>query len=937
MKKIFSFFIFLLASIYWINAQSIHLIKGKTIDNRTNKSLQNVSIVILKSSIKTVSKPDGTFEIQNTPIGKNILKFSLSGFESIQTLIIVDSSSVNIDLGIVRLTEKIEEEIDRSFIHLNDEDLLANDKGESNSISGLLVASKDVFLKTVAYEFSSTFFRPRNLGLEYSQVLLNGVTMNKLYNGRPQWSNWGGLNDVLRNQEFTSNFLPTAYTFGNIAGTTNMVTQGSSYRKGAKISYAASNRSYKGRVMANYSSGLLQNGWAYTFSASRRFANEGFREGTVYDANSFFIAVEKIINEKHSLNFTGIYASNRRGKSSPNTQEVYDLKDIKYNAYWGKQEGEIRNSRIRNIVEPILQLNHFWNINTTTTLQTNVTYQFGKVGNSRLDYGGTRIIVSNDGSQSILGGGANPDPTYYQKLPSYFLRNPNHPDYENAYLAEQEFLNNGQINWEDLYAANQNSINGGNSIYALYEDRNDDKQLTLNTILYKKINDKFVLNSAIEYKKLKSENFANMLDLLGGTGFLDVDVYADNIEEAQSDLQNPNRIVTKNDRFKYNFNFDASIINGFIQTQYSNKKTDAFLAINYTNTNYQRTGLFENGANPGNASLGKSEALNFSNFGVKGGFTYKLTGRHLFSVNTSYLTKAPTLRNSFSNARQNNDIVIGLTDERITAIDASYYLRHPKVRAKITAYGMSLKDQTDISFYFADGLNLNNTSETTAFVQEVLTGIDKQNIGIEIGIEVPLFTSIKLKGVVALGQSIYTKNPNLYLTSDDFAEPLNYGEIALKNYFVSGGPQQAYSVGFEYSSPKYWWFGATTNYFKNAYVDIAPITRTKNFYLDTDGLPIDNYDEEIARKLLQQEKFDAYYLVNIIGGKSWKIDNYYIGFFANVSNILNTEYKTGGFEQSRNANYNTLLEDKTRDKPLFGPKYWFGYGTSYYASIYFRF
>ncbi|NOQ91481.1 MAG: TonB-dependent receptor, partial [Flavobacteriaceae bacterium] len=552
MKKIFHFFIFLFVSIYWINAQSIPIIKGKVVDNRTNNGLQNVNIVILNSTIKTVSKPNGTFEIQGLLKGEIIVQFYLSGSEFIQIPVIIGEDNINIDLGIIRLTEKREEEIDRSFIHLNDGDLLVNDKGESNSISGLLVASKDVFLKTVAYEFSPTFFRPRNLGLEYSQVLLNGVTMNKQYNGRPQWGNWGGLNDVLRNQEFTSNFLPSPSTFGDIAGTTNMITQGSNYRKGTKISYAASNRSYKGRVMASYSSGLLQNGWAYTFSASRRFANEGFREGTIYDANSFFIAVEKVINEKHSLNFTAIYASNRRGKSSPNTQEVYDLKDTKYNAYWGKQEDEIRNSRIRDIVEPILQLNHFWNMNTTTTLQTNVTYQFGKVGNSRLDYGGTRIVVSNDGSQSILCGGSNPDPTYYQKLPSYFLRDADNPDYENAYLAEQEFLNNGQINWRDLYAANQNLISGGNSIYALYEDRNDDKQLTLNTIFHKKINDNFILNSAISYRKLKSENFANMLDLLGGTGFLDVDVYADNIKEAQSDLQNPNRIVTKNDRFKYN-------------------------------------------------------------------------------------------------------------------------------------------------------------------------------------------------------------------------------------------------------------------------------------------------------------------------------------------------------------------------------------------------
>ncbi|MCF6223514.1 MAG: TonB-dependent receptor [Flavobacteriaceae bacterium] len=926
-----------MTSIYWIQAQLYGSISGKIIKKSTAIELESVHIVVQNYNLSEFSKSDGSFQISRIPLNDVLIQISLIGFETLKIPVSLDSLNPDINLGIIRLTEKIEQEIDQSFINLNDEDLLVNDKGESNSISGLLVATKDVFLKTVAYEFSPTFFRPRNLGSEYSKVLLNGVSLNKLYNNRPQWSNWGGLNDVLRNQEFTLNTTASAKIFGDLAGVTNIITNAASYAKGIKISYASSNRSYRGRLMASFSSGLLNNGWAYTFSVSRRYANSGFREGTLYDANSFFIAIEKIINKKQSLNFTAIYAKNIRGKSSPNTQEVYDLKDIKYNGYWGFQESVLRNSRTRKIVEPILQLNHFWNIDTNTSLQTNITYQFGKSGNSRLDYGGAQIIENNNGEQNIIGGGTNPDPTYYQKLPSYFLRDPNNPDYANAYLAEKEFLKNGQVKWTDLYEANQNIGNNGNSIYALYEDRNDDKQFTFNTILNKKMSDKFIINANVEYKQLRSENFAWMLDLLGGKGYLDVDSYENNIQEAQNDLNNPNRIVLENERFKYNFNFDTKVYSGFAQTLYSTRKLDAYLAFNFVGTTYQRTGLFENGAFPENASFGKSKELNFLSFGVKTGATYKLTGRHIFTANTSFLSNAPTLQNSFSNARENNDIVIGLTNEKSVAIDVSYVLRHPKINAKITAYMIDIKDQTDISFYFADGLNLNNTSETTAFVQEVLTGINQQNTGIEIGIEVPVLMNIKLKGVAAIGQSVYTNNPNLYLTSDDFTEPLNYGEVLLKNYFVAGGPQQAYSVGFEYSSPKYWWFGATGNYFNNAFIDIAPITRTKNFYLDADGLPIDDYDINIAKRLLRQEKFEAYFLVNLVGGKSWKINNNYIGFFANVSNVLNTSYKTGGFEQSRNANYYTLLEDQLRDKPLFGAKYWFGYGTSYFASVYYRF
>ena len=42
--------------------------------------------------------------------------------------------------------------------------------------------------------------------------MINGISMNKLYDGRPQWSNWGGLNDATRNQEFTMGSAPSDYT-----------------------------------------------------------------------------------------------------------------------------------------------------------------------------------------------------------------------------------------------------------------------------------------------------------------------------------------------------------------------------------------------------------------------------------------------------------------------------------------------------------------------------------------------------------------------------------------------------------------------------------------------------------------------------------------------------------------------------------------------------
>jgi hypothetical protein len=64
--------------------------------------------------------------------------------------------------------------------------------------------------------------------------MINGVSMNKSYDGRPQWGNGGGLNDATRNQEFTIG-TPSDYTFGGILGTQEINTRASIYRTGTRI------------------------------------------------------------------------------------------------------------------------------------------------------------------------------------------------------------------------------------------------------------------------------------------------------------------------------------------------------------------------------------------------------------------------------------------------------------------------------------------------------------------------------------------------------------------------------------------------------------------------------------------------------------------------------------------------------------------------------
>jgi hypothetical protein len=114
--------------------------------------------------------------------------------------------------------------------------------------------------------------------------------------------------------------------------------------------------------------------------------------------------------------------------------------------------------------------------------------------------------------------------------------------------------------------------------------------------------------------------------------------------------------------------------------------------------------------------------------------------------------------------------------------------------------------------------------------------------------------------------------------------------------------------------------------------------RSDAFTTDIDGQPFNDYDPTEARALLQQEDFGDYILVNAVGGKSWKIDDYFVGFFITINNIFDEEYKTGGFEQSRTSNFRSLQEDVNRENGrVFGPRYFYGNGTTYYANVYVRF
>jgi len=938
MKKLVISTLFVM-QVFFVFAQTNTGITGKVVDSKTQKPLQNVVASIQNTTQMTFTDAAGVFIFKELKVGSQLLQIKSAGYKDQLLSVDVESGKI-LDLGIIVLEEDITSEQELSLITITENDL-GDDNSGSESTSGLLQASRDAFQQAAAFNWGQARFRMRGLDNEYGTTMINGLTMNKIYDGRPQWSNWGGLNDATRNQEFTMGSTPSDYTFGGMLGTQEINTRASIYRKGSRVSFSGTNTNYSWRTMATHASGMSTKGWAFVVSASARWAKEGYFEGTDYDAKALFASVEKRFNDHHSLNFTSIYSENSRGKSSPNTAEVTNLAGIKYNSYWGWQDGKKRNSRDKEVNEPIFMLTHYWKMNDKTNLTTSFAHQFGKIGNSRLDFQGAN----------------NPDPTYYRNLPSYYTSLYNPDDYTdfqgddpenvaNGIAAASTFLANRQIDWNALYEANlANGRVGLGSAYVLYEDRTDDKVWSANSILSSQLADNINMNAGVTFRNLKSHNFQYLLDLLGGQYYSDFDNFQVGSEQ-QPDLNNPNRNVREGDTFGYNYNLLANTVDAFTQFKFTYKKIDFYLAQSFTRTDYQREGLYRNGLYPTN-SFGKSKKYTFENFGFKGGLTYKISGRQFLNFNALYMSKAPTLRNVFPNARLNDNTSKGLTSENITSGDVSYIIKAPKFKSRLTAYYTNVKNGTETSFFYGEGIFLDDGGDGgDAFVAETLSNVEKQNIGLELGMEYQFTTTIKFTFSGAYGEYTYNNNPNVYLNNDNLASPTNtypvidFGKASLKGYRLGGGPQTAASFGIEYRDPKFWWVGANVNYLANNYLNISSLTRTANFFRnpnDLEGLDFPEITPERTAELLKQEKFDDFYLLNLTGGKSWKVGNQTFGFFASINNVLDVTYKTGGFEQSRNANYREVNQDVSSGTPAFAPKYFYGYGRTYFVNLYINF
>ena len=885
-------------------------VRGSVVDAKTGLPVVGATVMLDEQGISVTSGPNGDFSISDAVAGSDRLLVLSYGYKDWMQDVIISANVVE-NVGTIKLVGIADGSNDADDFIVS-ESQIEDEEGNSQSIATLSGANDNIFYQAASYDFSLMRFRVRGYDSEYTQTMINGIVFNDPARGRFNYSMMGGMNQAFKNKSIGMGLEATSYGFGDVGGTNNIVTFAKDYAPGTRASVAYTNSNYYLRGMLTHATGLRKNGWALTMSAVARYSNEGIVPGSFYNSWGYFISAQKVFNPQHSLSITTFGAPTKRAANTATFQEAYDLTgDNLYNPSWGWQEGEKRNAKVVESFDPTAIVNWIWTPKAGVTLNTGVAVRKSFYSSSALNWYNA----------------ADPRPDYYRYLPSYFDDEDTKALYTEKWRTDDTFR---QIDWAGLYQTNYlNNLQAdetGVSKGATYivEKRHSNQLNTMfNSVLNARLNDYMTLQAGVGANWSRSSYYKTIKDLLGGRYWTDTDQfserdYPNDKQMLQNDMNHPNRKVLVDDRFGYDYDVNSFSANAWIQNMINLPRWDINYGIAISYTQFQRDGHMRNGRAPEN-SYGKGVRHEFDNAGVKAGATYKIDGRNNITAHAYYGTKAPQFDQAYVSPRIKDDAITGLASERILSGDLSYNFNYRRFMGSITGFWTDMYNQTERTSFYDD--------QFSTFMNYVLTGVKKTYKGVEVGMAYRITPSITLSGAATFSRYQYKNRPTGTRSYENGQAPDTTQVVYLKNFYVGGTPQQAYSLTLKWSAPKMWFFEVNGVYMADSYVDLSPIRHEAmpNLY------KVCETEEELHAKVAEitrQERLKDNFVLNLSIGKLIYLNRTAsLNINLNLDNVLNNRnIQTSGYQQGRfdYTNYTTTK---------YPNKYYYAQGFRAYVNV----
>jgi len=867
------FFVFAIAAI----AQKT-TVEGFVYDGELGEPLPGVNI-IYGSGVGTVTDIDGAYRLSLEP-GTYFFEISYVGFEKQSKELTVGKERIRINftLKTITLTEvqvvgDVAKTRDTPVAFSNITPVKVEEQLASQDIPMLLNSTPGVYATKSGGGDGDARINIRGFNQRNVAVMLDGIPVNDMENGWVYWSNWFGLDAVMRYTQVQRGLGASKLAIPSVGGTINIATKGIDAKKGLSLKQEVGNDGFM-RTSLGLTTGRMKNGWGLTFAGSYK-KGDGWVDQTWTEGYFYFLRVDKEIGN-HIISLTAMGAPQEHGQRS------HKKYIATYDTAFALENGvspESINTLINN-GEPVnmgLRYNPNWGyLSKASITPTDTIYPqaepFSTANNfyhkpmfSLRDFWSVndKLYISNIIYLSLGDGGGNS----FSTTPSYDPIT-------------------GQQNLQVQYNSNMNlvrpyfNINKKSSDIYRAAMNNHFWMGLLSTFDYEH-SDFLNFSGGVDLRTYKGEHFRKIQDLFGGNYFID------------SGNENERNDTTK----KYvgdiiGYHNDALVNWGglFGQVKLTQGALTAFLNLTTSITGYKRIDYFlPKLLDVGDTTLaiGYNTTVNYNGitydrtaeglrtnetdwkylpgFTVKGGANYNLNETMNVFANLGYLSKAQRFNNVFD---RRNVLFRDIKNEKVQAIELGYSWVKPKFTLNVNTYLTQWENKPADRALSMDidgvrySVNINN-----------MNALHK---GIELEFAYRITKNILLESLISVGDWKWTSADTARIY-DDNGQQVGTRPFDAKGLYVGDAAQIQNQERIRWEIiPRLYATGVFT-FFGKHYAEFNPLDYDPNnndWAFDAEGNPIQSW------------KIPDYYTVDFHAGYTWRMKDIGFELRGSIINLL---------------------------------------------------
>jgi iron complex outermembrane receptor protein len=739
-------------------------------------------------------------------------------------------------------------------------------------------------------------------------VMVDGIPVNDMENGQVYWSNWDGLKDITKSMQIQRGLGATKLAISSVGGTMNFITNGIDGKQQMVVKKEWGNNGHS-LMGLSYNSGIINNKWGFTLAGTYK-TGDGWAEQTWTNAYSYFAKIQYMPNPRHIISIGANGAPQTHGQRTTKVPIVvyskeialksgidYDSeiniirtttrfstqtqgnRDLRWNPDQGILNGTTFGDRTNFYHKPLININHFWKVNESTTISTVAYASFGK--------GGGASYSNAPGRDTLTG---------------YYL-------VQSKYDANSTFIDPNYSLTEHKSTTIIRALNNNHNWYGLLSTATS------------KLSKMFTLTYGIDLRYYKGIHTTTVYNLLGGDYFT---------EGTAGTIKNPNlnnlnyRNFYKNKEDIIGSNYEGYVKWGglFLQGEFKKKNLTAFVTATGSYTGFNRIDYYKNkdlilngktyrqavgygynfftngidtltavrnstittngdttyvknsnalpnryilnadsyDINSSQSRYAETDWLWQLGFTIKGGVNFNLNEHHNIFANIGVMQIPQKFTNVFTFS---NEPVKDLKPQFIQSYEIGYGAKYNKLRGTINAYYTLWNNQPQNTFPGADGETYN------------VNGVNLIYKGIEFEATYKPIKYIELEGLLSLGDWIYNSGGIVY-TNDINGNPqpsLNYSALGVH---VGNAAQKQFGMAVRFMPFKGFYFKPRYTYFDKNYANFDPVKLQAN-----------NKDRE-------SWMMPGYGLLDLSTGYDLPFGVFKLNVYATINNVLNTIYINDG-------------------------------------------